>query len=666
MPLNHPEALLDAVLEQSELAILLFDKTGRIVFANESASRLASKNPQDTATKNNGQSEVWGKPYTFDGCPIPVNDWPVARALSGIKTECMEARMIRPDGTHYDISISAAPLKTETGEMIGAILSFTDITQRRLAEQKVTAIGVHLNEIASETARGIDLMNLIGLSAQSIPTVKEIFQTTLTEICNHMGWPLGYTYIVEGPGRLHGITAWHTSDPERYEALRRATESIDFSLKESLIGQVLRCGKPVFTPIDNELFLRRDAALQAGLKSCLAIPVTVDKRTAAILEFFHTESIEPQDSFLEVMEAIGAHLGLVIEQKRAEQKLQALFDSSPDAQIVTNEAGKILMANKQTTRLFGYSMVELLGQPVELLVPPDLRTRHIEHRTGYLATRKPRPMGKGAELKGLCKDKTEIPVEVSLSPIEFDEGNLISSAIRDVTDRKKLEVELRERTRLADIGTAAAIFAHEIGNPLAGISMSAHLIKDVVPAENHDLFDIFDTELSRLTSLLDQFRSLSSISKLQIAAANLSGLAERLLKLHIPAWHERGLSIRSSFAENLTLNCDVDKIQQVILNLCKNSVEAMPDGGTLTLSGHSSGDDVILEVTDTGSGIPEGIDIFKLFESTKSKGAGLGLYIVQQIVTAHHGMINYTTKQGEGTTFRISLPRSVEEHTQSL
>ena len=390
MPLNHSKALINTLLEQNELAIFLFDKTGQIVFANERAAALACR--QAASPLANLDTEDWGKPFTFEGQPIPVNQWPPALGLLGIKSEDSEARMVRLDGTHYDISISASPLKTEGGDLLGAIVSFTDITKRRLAEEKLTSLNTRLEALATERARDIHLMDLIGLSAKHVATIKEMFQIALDEMCNVMAWPVGYAYIVETPGHLHGLTAWYSSEPQHYEVLRRATSAMDFSLTESVIGQVLKLRKPIsISNLDNELFLRRDPALQVGLKSCLAVPVLVDGEPAAILEFFHTEPIEPQDSLLEIIGVIGAHLGQVIEQKRGEQKLRALFDSAPDAQIVTDTTGKIVMANRQTITVFGYSQQELLGQPVEVLGAAEVAhrsypaSRRLHHRTASAA-----------------------------------------------------------------------------------------------------------------------------------------------------------------------------------------------------------------------------------------------------------------------------------------
>jgi two-component system sporulation sensor kinase A len=183
------------------------------------------------------------------------------------------------------------------------------------------------------------------------------------------------------------------------------------------------------------------------------------------------------------------------------------------------------------------------------------------------------------------------------------------------------------------------------------------MIKEILPVEHHEVCDILARELGRLRSFLDEFRSLKDVTNLKLISGDLRNIVDLIVKSHSPAWRERGIATEQLISGGLSLDCDAHKLHQVILNICKNSVESMPDGGTLSLRGYRSDDDVILEVSDTGAGIPEGIDIFKLFVSTKPQGAGLGLYIVQQIVAAHHGTISYSTELGKGTTIRILLPR---------
>src|SRR5262249_14309982 len=172
------------------------------------------------------------------------------------------------------------------------------------------------------------------------------------------------------------------------------------------------------------------------------------------------------------------------------------------------------------------------------------------------------------------------------------------------------------------------------------------------------------SEIMRLTVLLEEFRALARRQKLNLRPTSLVPLVADLLAVENPAYAARGIKVESVFPPDLpALIADGEKLKQVLLQLCKNAAEAMPQGGTLTLRAHDSRGQVHLEVSDTGIGIPAGIDIFEPFITTKSQGTGLGLTVVRQIVSAHKGTLTYHSVPGEGTTFTLMLPVSQDAET---
>ena len=170
-------------------------------------------------------------------------------------------------------------------------------------------------------------------------------------------------------------------------------------------------------------------------------------------------------------------------------------------------------------------------------------------------------------------------------------------------------------------------------------------------------------EISRLNQLLNDFRSLSRREKYNFQLTSLAMIAGEIFAMEAENYAAGGIRVEQDFPRDLPLiQADRDKLKQALWNLCKNAVEAMPQGGTLTLDAYSSGADVVLEIGDTGVGIPPGVDIFEPFTTTKSSGSGLGLVVVRQIVAAHGGNLTYTSEPGKGTAFRLTLPQAALQY----
>ncbi len=266
----------------------------------------------------------------------------------------------------------------------------------------------------------------------------------------------------------------------------------------------------------------------------------------------------------------------------------------------------------------------------------------------------------------LRKDGLQLHARVEIVALRETAGtrNGYIVFLRDDTEQKRIRDQLREKEHLASIGTATAMLAHEIRNPLNGMSTTVQFLdrslrngfeptKEIVIRTVHDL----KNEISRLQALLSDFHAISYLNKINAQKVNLTELIRGLIPLAMPESLSARFKIVEEFDGGLfSVIADPDKLKQVFLNIIKNAFEAMPDGGTLTVKTLLTGAAVSVEISDTGDGIPEGLNVFDLFRSTKVHGTGLGLAIARQIVLAHAGSIDYASRVGAGTSFRVILP----------
>jgi signal transduction histidine kinase len=262
------------------------------------------------------------------------------------------------------------------------------------------------------------------------------------------------------------------------------------------------------------------------------------------------------------------------------------------------------------------------------------------------------------------KNGDVFPVELSVTEIPTDEDVHYAAFIRDISDKTRLQEQLLESERLAAIGATAAKIAHEIANPLNNIHMTTQLLerqlaKDGIAADGQIASDLktIAGETARLNALLQQFRMISRKEKYDFHPLNVAALIQEVAETCRAVWAYQKIDFDHVLEPNLpSVSADRDKLKQVILNLYKNCAEAMPSGGKITVRASSTKTGVLLEITDTGTGILPDIDIFEPFATTKIGGTGIGLVVVRQVVTAHGGSITYHSEPGQGTSFFIALP----------
>jgi PAS domain S-box-containing protein len=384
-------------------------------------------------------------------------------------------------------------------------------------------------------------------------------------------------------------------------------------------------------------------------------------------------------------------------QATAERRFRELLEAAPDAIFEIDDEGRIVLLNAVAEKMFGYSREELLGQPIEILIPLDLRAKHEGHRGAFRSHPATRPMGSGLNLYAQRKDGARIPVEISLSPMMSEgEGFRVSAIVRDVTDRKvaeqriqalnetftrelevtnqQLEMRNREVERANRLKSEfLASMSHELRTPLHTIIGFSELLAEEYQGPLNEKQKRFVGHIHKDSlHLLELINDVLDLSKIEAGRLELNPEAfdageavEEVLASIRSLAAQKSIGVDSQTPRGVKLHADRVRFKEILYNLLSNAVKFTPDSGRVWVeSGVEFGSVLSIAVCDTGVGIPgeEHDSVFSKFyqvgATTKGvrEGTGLGLAITKRLVEQHGGRIWVESEPGKGSRFSFALP----------
>src|SRR4051794_10257905 len=369
--------------------------------------------------------------------------------------------------------------------------------------------------------------------------------------------------------------------------------------------------------------------------------------------------VDGEQKFTGIIHDLSSRVTLEERLRASEARWRSVIDSAVDGVIVINVTGCIESFNPAAERLFGYGEAEVLGKNVNMLMPSPYHEEHDGYMSRYLTTGEKKIIGIGREVKGLRRDGTTFPLRLSVGEMNVNGERKFTGIVADLSARVRMEEQLREQTTLARLGEMAAVIAHEVKNPLAGVRGAIQVIGTHLPKESKHAAMVKEI-VARIDALNELMKDLLlfarppqpkpapvEIAGLVAATADLlsSDPALRDVRVKVEGWAPRILA-------------DADLLKIVFENVLVNGAQAMGGHGTIQVSLTVTDGICQIAFTDSGPGIPVELrdKIFTPFFTTKARGSGLGLPTAKRLIQAHHGQISIVCPADGGTTVTIELP----------
>lgn len=439
-------------------------------------------------------------------------------------------------------------------------------------------------------------------------------------------------------------------------------------IQGSTLERILTTGRPrILNDLEEYLREKPESAstrlmIQEGMRSSLTLPLIVRGRPVGVMFFSSRAPGVYRDEHVGFLRLISGHLAITVEKtlllkelKDKSDYLENLLRNSADAIVVFDRDNVIRSWNRGAERIFGHTEAEVVGKHASILDPPESpgdvdRLARLVAERGYV---------QGYETSRMTKDGRRLEVSVTSTAIFDEHGRYAgrSAILRDLTPIRRLQEEIAEKRSLAAVGELAASVAHEIKNPLAGISGAVQILARSFPPgdRRRTISQELLQQVARLDATVRDLLIYARPWRPTPAPVDLSELVGTVLG-RLPL---DGIRVLRDLPDRCVIEGDSALLEHMFVNLFQNAADAMPQGGALTVRVRENGGHARVEIADTGIGISAAHRerLFKPFFSTKARGTGLGLAISKKVIDAHRGSIEIESEPGRGTLVRVTLPR---------
>ncbi len=676
------DGLTQFLFEEAHDALLVVDHDGRILSANGEACRLYGY----------GREEFLHRTIADLASPGDVEALAqIVQRPSRRGENVVRLRVRRSDGLPLSVEVRVCSLAVEGQEVVlvrtrrtaaPRLTTPSWLSPASLPEARSPENGYqrHVEEQLRQRHQELSTLYTIAMAITQDPSTQSILHNTLTELTRVLGIPFGCIYIKQGSTFiLRSYRGFSEEDAQRLAELDPLEHP--WVLETTLVRE-----SRVHSPAP----IREWEAL--GIRAWVSVPLRSKNEVVGLIWLAGSEAERFTPTTVSLITAVANQITMALANARlydqvreSERKYRSIFENLVVGLYQSSPEGRILAANPALVRLLGYdSLDELLtvNIPRDLYVDPADREKNLAilHRTGRL---------EGVEVRLRRKDGREITVLEHARAVTDAQGRVMyyEGTLMDVTEKKVLEQQLLQAQKMESIGTLAGGVAHEFNNLLTGILGYTTLLLDHSQPDDPQYAPLLAIERSarRGAELTEKLLAFSRQTVSQLKSVDLNALVDETVAL-LRGSFDASIDIDVRKDEALwPVEADTGQIQHVLMNLCINARDAMPQGGRLTIETANAslndvdcrewadarpGDYVVLRVSDTGVGIPpEHLPrIFDPFFTTKDvhQGTGLGLSTAYGIVKSHHGFIRVESQLGQGTRFSVYLPAMTAPSPSSM